>query len=435
MTRKQALVVLAAALAMAVALAAPARADVYYEVGPGQTYATIQAALIATPFGAPFTQNHVINVHAGTYAGFNTDFQSRLNGQPSRTSLDKRLIIQAVPGDDVTVTGASAVRESHVTVQGMKFTGITNNPNGYYILQNYYSEGRGGLIVQNNEFVGAQPLRPRNPNTEVPEFTFALVNNYVHDFNMHYMDAGNSGPAKQLVAGNLYARSGNLGGTSIYYLDPLTSADEARYCVNNTVYTESNLGGLVRTSTGTDQSMVTFSNNVIVTKSASKQYGLMLHPADTMTPAPTMENNLQFGNAFHYWARGYVSGGAVEQKTIAQFNAYYAGRGQEVNGLEVDPLFVSEAGSDFRLQELSPAANAGDVSIWNAAIADLGIGGLLASYWNPVRDIGYDRGQTDVMGALVALRPAEDDAIPEPASVVLVVLGAAAVIRRRRRSA
>ncbi|MHB9023059.1 MAG: hypothetical protein ACYC7E_02640 [Armatimonadota bacterium] len=399
--------------------------NAYYDVGPGQTYATIQAALNATPFtfdggnptGAvpdPFTQNHVIRVHAGAYAAFNTDYFSKLNGKASRTSPACRLIIQAVPGELATVnaTTYSYIRESYVTIQGLKFTGRTG-ASDYYLALNYYSEGRGGLLVYNNEFVGAPAVWIRNPPPVSTQFTYAFVQNYVHDFTAHYVvNAGISDSGKGMMAGNLIAfpASGAGGAAGINIISP-AGADN-RYVLNNTYFVGSSVPAYIPMimSFGVDQSMVTIANNLLVQDTDGGTYSDTGHYINSgggagvyITHFPVFRNNLQFDNgvAAHRWAKVIENGGTtLSASSLVAFNNYTNAVGAtpgELNSIDnTNPLLVNPTGYNFRLQATSPALNAGDAALWNTAISDLGIGPLLASYFNTAVDPGFDTGHANI---------------------------------------
>ncbi|MHB9131353.1 MAG: hypothetical protein ACYDBB_09720 [Armatimonadota bacterium] len=399
--------------------------NVYYEVGPGQTYATVQAALNATPFTFdggqvtgtvpdPFTQNHVIRVHAGTYAGFNTDYFSKLNGKASRTSTACRLIIQAVPGDLVTVntTSTSYIRESYVTIQGLKFTGSTG-VNSYYLTLNYYNEGRGGLLIYNNEFVGASPFWFRNPNSEAVQFSYAFVHNYVHNFDASYVvNAGISDTGKAMMAGNLIAFPSAAGGAmGIAMLTPAGAG--TRHVLNNTYYTGSAVatGKAFVYTTGVNQSIVTIANNLLVqdTDGTERDIGFNIYSGGGagvyVTHFPVFRNNLQYDNGItnHRWARITENGGVQAGdalSTLVAFNNYTnavdATPGEENSLDNTNPLLVNPAGYNFRLQATSPALNAGDASRWTTAVNDLEIAALLASYYNAALDPGFDLGHANI---------------------------------------
>ncbi|MHB9023062.1 MAG: LamG domain-containing protein [Armatimonadota bacterium] len=404
--------------------------NVYYDVGAGQPYATIQAALNATPFTFnggnptgtvtdPFAQNHIIRVHAGTYAAFNTDANSKLNGKASRANPLNRLIIQAAPGEDVTVnaTGFSYIRESYVTVQGLKFTGRTG-VNDRYLVLNYYSEARGGLLVYNNEFIGAPPLWVRYANTEATQFSYAFVNNYVHNFNANYVvDAANVADAgKCLVAGNLVTFPGS-GGTPVVALK-CAAGYRNRYVLNNTYFTGTNvIAKQFLRSSGGNQSMLTVANNLLVQDSnaTDRDLGYNLDSGGGagvyITNFPVFRNNLQYDNGVsnHRWAR-ITENGAVQAgdnlSTLVAFNNYVNAVGAtpgELNSIDnTDPLLVDPTNANFRLQATSPAKNVGDASWWTTAVNDLGITALLSAYFNTVRDPGFDTGHVN-MGAMQAL--------------------------------
>jgi len=424
MTHRRTLVLLAAALAAAIALATPAHADVYYEVGPGQTYATIGAAISAIP-AAAFTQSHIVNIHAGLYVEtIDTDPGAYRGYQPTPTN---RLVIQANPGDDVTVQlpaptmwATHTIRDSNVTIQGLKFTGQSDAANYAYLRFQYSHDGpRKGYLLYNNEFVNS-PAYAATFGGNDADWNIAYVNNYSHSSDFHSDVA-----AVDVAAGNVFGgmKTGATGGGSFISLAATGQA------VNNTI-----VGAKIGVRNDNKTAPVEGSliaNNIIVDAPTTPMYfSALLKYTTTPDYVPAMSNNLQYDNP--EWATSQHV-----YPTLANWNATLAaaGRPTEDGSLEgVDPLFVNAAGNDYRLQELSQAATAGDPDAWDEAIATIpGLDALLAGYWNSARDLGYDRGQSNVIGALVALQPDEADAIPEPASAVLVILGAAAVIRRRRR--
>jgi len=450
---------LAGLMAGVMLAAGVARADVFYEVGPGQTYTTIQAALAATPFvdgdsngeWDPFTENHVINVHGGTYTiptQVDTDLNSRLNnGKLSRTSLNHRLVIQAAPGEEVvwdatgTLSWQSAlqVRESHVTVQGIKFTGMPKDPGRYYILMGTGSTSspnqRGGLLVYNCEFDGAYGLKGYT-NTAYPDivtaepgvgFNWAFVNNHVHGFDVHYEIPGQL-LLKTATLGNLYEPACVSGGGSI--LQPkLPAGYENRWYVNNTLASAGNeLGGFFRVSGATTgASAVTFANNIMSWRDTdtTMENGMYFDSAPTGNLWPTMANNIQDGTYLNWAAVGGTGGGSFP--TLGSWLTYLSSRGgTETGSYDDDPLFEDAADGDYRLSMLgSPGDGTSDTSYWLAAINDLGIGGLL-SYYNAFTDPGLQFGTPTNVGAMVT-------AIPEPASLALLAATGLLALHWRRR--
>jgi hypothetical protein len=417
------------------------RADVYYEVGPGQTYATIQAAINATPWfntgvGTPqpvFTESHIINVHAGTYNEVvETDQFSRLNNQLSRTSLTNRLIIQANPGDPVVVNLPNSnsywnIRESHVTIQGLTFTGVANNPNGQYIRigSGGYTtpdRQRGGLIINNCEFVGAQPLWGNTSasfNGEEPGvgFSFAVVRNYVRNIELHYENPGQS-LLPTAYLGNLYEQWGSMGGASIFRPN-MAAGYDSRYYINNTLVSDAgSLTGALRCNAA-DTSNVTFANNVVVYNGPTpSKYGLYFDVAASDGLWPVLANNIQDGTNLG-WARTAT---ASTFATLAAWQAYLALHGgAETGSYDGSPLF-DNAPFSYRLAFNSPGIGAADTSYWLAAIADLGIGDLLG-YYNPWTDPGLQFGVPGHIGAM----------IPEPGALALLGLGLLGLARRPRR--
>ncbi|MHB9131354.1 MAG: LamG-like jellyroll fold domain-containing protein [Armatimonadota bacterium] len=399
-----------------------ASTNVYYDVGPGQTYATIQAALNATPFTFdsgqptgtvpdPFTQNHIIRVHAGTYAAFNTDYFSKLSGKASRTSPQYRLIIEAVPGELVTVntTSTSNIRESYVTIQGLKFTGSTG-VNSYYLTLNPYNDGRCAVLVYNNEFVGAPALKIANPPPTSTQFTYAFVHNYVHHFNANYVVLpASADTGKGLMAGNLIAYPlSYAGGNAAITLNAPTGA-ASRYVLNNTYYVGGNVANIpMIMSAGVDQSMVTIANNLLVQETNGTYYDFGYYLLSGggagvyITHFPLLLNNLQYDNgvAANRWTRVSENGGTYDFTSLTAFNNYTNAVGAtpgEQNSIDnTNPLLVNPAGNNFRLQGTSPARNAGDVARWNTAISDFGIAELLSVYLNPAVDPGFDRGHNNI---------------------------------------
>ncbi len=413
-------------------LGSVARGDVYYEVGPGQTYATIQAAVNATPWNAgvgtpqpTFTESHIINVHAGTYnETVETDFSSHLNGQLSRTSLTNRLVIQANPGDRVVVNTASNwnIRESNVTIEGLKFTGISANPNGYYITLGTGGVGpgsrqRGNVIIYNNEFQGARGLKNSYNDVEPGvTFSWAYVNNYEHDFESHYENPGTS-LLKNLTAGNLYARWGSLGGDSILRPDQSAGYDK-HYYINNTLVTlTGGLTGGARVSAGNGANLV-FANNVVYYGGpTATRAGLYFDAPCTDSQWPTMAKNIEDG-ANLIWART-----GTNYATLASWQAYLALHGgADTGSYDGDPLFDNLAGGSYRLAFNSPGINAADTSYYTAAIADLGIGNLLG-YRNYSTDPGLQFGVPVNIGAM----------IPEPGTLALLGLAGLCACRRSHR--
>lgn len=382
-------------------------ADVYYEVGADQTYSTILAALTVVPSNT-FTANHIINIHAGSYPEVNvsTDPNNYLTGTVSRASVDKRLIIQAKPGDMVSwdaTSGQSSralkIYESHVTVQGIKFVGKTNDGNTFYIqIQSNAPWApaiqRGGLIVYNCEFVGATPITSSYDDPEPGvTFTFAVINNYIHHFEFDQQVPGDS-KLQQFYGGNVFNQWGTAKGVSM--MMPRCGAGYAtRWFLNNTFYSVGgNLTGFLRWNTTPLADQIVWANTIGFMNMAptNNRYGYFTYAP--MTVYPTMANNIQYGG--QVW--GKVN--PTLYTNLTDWNTMLTGYGQqETNSYQADPLFLNQANSDFRLTSKSPAVDHANGAYWDQAIADLGISGLL-NYWNPALDIGYQRGTPTHIGAL-----------------------------------
>ena len=402
---------LAGCLALAFS-ALPVRAEVQGDtilVGPDEQHTTINSALASIP-AADFDANVIVQIRAGTYEPFDTDPKSVLNGKPSRTKRDKRLIIQAAPGEEVVIRHAkpfpSLIRESHVTVQGIKFTGIESNPTAAYLTigtpgYETPTNQRGGIIVQNCEFVGARGLAglvdPQfDREEEGVDFSFAFVRNAVMKFESHFEIPGRSA-LPQFHGGNLYADWGGLGGQSIFR--PNTRAgDGARWFLNNTLATRTgSLTGVLRLGEG-PWNQVVFSNNVTFWASpVENQIYQMFDTQPTDSKWPVSSHNLCFQETPLNWARligtSYASVGQWMKKMEAM-------GGQDGETLESDPQFVNAAAGDFRLKSGSPACKCADSSAWQSALKALGIEAQLSSYWNPLREKGFQTGPMENLGAM-----------------------------------
>ncbi len=427
--RAKLLVTGAATLGLAIGLA---WGDVYYQVGPGQTYATIQAAINATPWKLTtqpqptFTESHIINIHAGTYASFASDFSSRLNGQLSRTSVTNRLIIQAEPGDEVVITNSTvpaSIRESHVTVRGIKFTGKSADALFYYMQIDTGGYGtpnrqRGGIIVQNCEFVGGRGLKsavsPTSYNGLEPGVTFShlFVNNYVRDFESHYETPG---PCEKPIfyGGNLYTRWGKMGGASLFLPRSGTNimglAYQKRWYLNNTFHswTNGNLSGAIRVA-GTNVANVVFANNLLYWDSlVVNQYYEFCENKPDAGFWPVLAHNLRYAATPVHWGR---SAGTAYSTLTLWSNYVTTWGGTLVDHLDDNPRFMDLASGDFRLDgrtKPKPAVNRADTSYWNDAMETMGIADLdLLDYWNPARDVGFHHeGASPHLGAMQAVMP------------------------------
>ena len=395
-------------------------------VGEAADYKTINEALISIPMGE-FAEPMVVEIQAGVYAPFDTDPLSKLNKQPSRATKKNRLIIQAAPGQEVIINHENAnpsfIRESHVTVQGIKFTGIKSNPNGYYLAiadggRDVDENRRGGIIVQNCEFIGARGLKGWTPPKEENaaalkndgtllnsykeesgvDFSFAFVFNTIQDFESHYEEPGISA-LPQLHAGNLYCNWGALGGVSMFR--PICRPDTGkRWYLNNTLYTKTgNLGGNLRITSATPENVV-FANNITFWNSeVQNQCYLQFDVVSEDGKFPVISKNLCFQAAPLNWGR--IQGQLFSD--ISAWNKKITSLGgPEENTEDVDPIFVNAGQSDFRLGAASPCINKADSEIWKTAIQAMGIGPDLNSYWNPARDKGFQREDMKNLGAMKA---------------------------------
>ena len=397
-------------------------------VGEDADFKTINEALASIP-GGEFAEPIVVEIQAGIYAPFDTDPLSKLNDQPSRATKKNRLIIQAAPGQEVTINHENAspslIRESHVTVQGIKFTGIKGNPNGYYLAigdggREVDENRRGGIIVQNCEFIGARGLKGWTPPKEEAaaafkkdgtllnsfkeepgvDFGFAFVFNTIQDFESHYEEPGISA-LPQLHAGNLYCNWGALGGVSMF--KPICRPDTGkRWYLNNTLYTKTgNLGGNLRITSATPENVV-FANNITFWDSeVQNQCYLQFDVVSEDGKFPVVSKNLCFQAAPLNWGR-------IQGQLFADISAWSkkitALGGPEENTEDFDPIFVNAGQADFRLASASPCINKADSEIWKTAIQAMGIGPDLGSYWNPARDKGFQREDMKNLGAMQAAK-------------------------------
>ena len=397
-------------------------------VGEDADFKTINEALASIPSGE-FAEPVVVEIQAGIYAPFDTDPLSKLNNQPSRATKKNRLIIQATPGQEVTINHENAspslIRDSHVTVQGIKFTGIKGAPNGYYLAigdggREVDENRRGGIIVQNCEFIGARGLKGWTPPNEEAaaafkkdgtllnsykeepgvDFGFAFVFNTIQDFESHYEEPGISA-LPQLHAGNLYCNWGALGGVSMF--KPICRPDTGkRWYLNNTLYTKTgNFGGNLRITSATPENVV-FANNITFWDSeVQNQCYLQFDVVSEDGKFPVVSKNLCFQAAPLNWGR-------IQGQLFADISAWSkkitALGGPEENTEDFDPIFVNAGQADFRLASASPCINKADSEIWKTAIQAMGIGPDLGSYWNPARDKGFQREDMKNLGAMQAAK-------------------------------
>ncbi len=367
-------------------------ADQYYEVGPGQTYSTINAALAAIPMDAPWTESHVVNIHAGTYEE-HVDTTGRTAYQPTPTN---RLVIQANPGDDVTIQlpapsvyQSFVVRHSNVTIQGLRFTGQSTDLNYAYLrLGQYGGALRNGYVIQNNEFIGAPAYeaRPIDVGGSDASWDVAFVNNYVSGGDFH-----TGVPKADVAAGNVFDRmkTGSSGGGQYINLNP------GGHAVNNTIV-GAKTGIVQHDKTATAPTSV-ISNNIMVDCADRGMYLNSLLNVIPPDPVPTLSNNLQFNNGEWVQSQHHIED--LETWNTWLTNARLETEDNSLDGY--DPLFEDAASGNYQLQGGSPAVNAGLQTRWADAIAHIpGLEDMLNSYWNPIRDIGYARDGTH-MGALI----------------------------------
>lgn len=396
---------LAGILVMVVAVGT-AMADVYYHVGTGQTYATIQAAANALP-NATFTENHIISIHADTAGGtkiydhgtgtvdlnFNNNY---LNRQPTPTC---RLIIQAHPGDDVTLkftaTGQNVIlaRNSNVTFQGLKFTGKNTAVNQGYLGLGQYSSGnalRSGFLIYNCEFEGGAPAYGGLIGGTDASWTVAYVNNYIHDTDFHNLMF-----SCELAAGNVFStQNPTTGGGQV--ASPSTLNTNAHF-VNNT-FVDAGVG--VDFNNGVTNSQGVVANNILIgMRTRGCRYSMTITTAGHQFP--TMSNNLCSNSV---WA-SHGAGHAYATLAVWNTTLTAGGKATEINSKDrLDPLFVDASNRDYRPigsgSPKSPAYQAGNAAAWSNGIAHIsGLQALLDAYWNPKRDIKYARSGVHI-GAL-----------------------------------
>lgn len=398
--------------------AACAQADVVYEVGPGKTYSTIQAALNAIPDSpTTFTQNHIVRVFTSTNNFFSTP---NFANQPTTTG---RLIIEANPGDRVIIDSTNnKIRDRNVVVRGFVFTpktaGVgTFSSNEYLLLAEEAAAPRSGLVVYQNEFTSNAVYKVGGKGLDASgDFELAFVNNYHHDaWNAGApVRVGLTNGLKSMIAGNVFARQYAVGASL-----QVSGTNTAHWLLHNTFYqvsmafdfpNGSNLGDLV------------LANNLI-DQVETGEFGYRFTGAP-FASFPDMEHNLMRRAGTAKWAR---ASGAGDYTTLSAWNTFLTNNGYnaEVGSLDgVDPQFENVALSNFRILDTSPAHDAATATNYFLAAAnDLDILALLTSYNNSVLNLGYQGPYYALnIGAL----------IPEPSTVALGVCGLALSLCRRR---
>lgn len=260
------------------------------------------------------------------------------------------------PGDsfweNVTITGNSLYQDITInpTNDGGYFTGGMNlNVTG------------GNILVSQNEVEGVShgiTVYGESNTTDIGTYT----RNYIHDTsddcfwiagtfaaaNVTYNICQN--PLDQFLdTYRATAAAGQQSGLNIY---------------NNTVYTTANAGvNLVKTANVNLKNNIFY--NVATSDSMSQQYHYLY-----INDLVNGNTNTTIGTLVADYNDVYISAGALvgvynsAETTSYSFADWKTGKSQDAHSLSSDPLFVNASGSDFRLQGVSPAKDAGtDVSL------------------------------------------------------------------------
>jgi hypothetical protein len=159
--------------------------------------------------------------------------------------------------------------------------------------------------------------------------------------------------------------------------------------INNTI--NGNTVG-IRVDRRINSSNYTIRNNILTNNGIGVEVDF-----GTEADNPIFQNNLVFGNTTNY--------DIILDQTGLNGN------------ISANPLFVNAATKDFRLTSLSPAIDAGS-SV--GAPADDFAGGLRPQDGNGVGGAQYDIGAYE--------------AVPEPSSALLALMGAGVLLRKQRKA-
>jgi len=230
------------------------------------------------------------------------------------------------------------------TIQRCAFerTGLSKDQLGAHsAVQTYNTTENPTFIVQHNTFQDIDLYGAHHGHG-----IYALSGRVIWRFNYH---KGDSGPVRAGAA----VRLANTGGSQVYY-NVFSNEGGKRYWgvlatagihyVYNNVFYQNNYGLVADTGSPT----VVAQNNIFA-GSFDETWYYMFIQAGTYRG----DNNLFFGGGNGWRYKGVTKASLVEWRTLS---------GQDGRSLNADPLFLSTF--DFRLQESSPAIDAGvDVGV------------------------------------------------------------------------
>jgi hypothetical protein len=403
-----------------------------YNVGSGQTYTTINAAIsaVASDCGSTaWNQSNTIHVFSGTY----NEIVYVLNNLG--TSINNRLVIQLDSGAILDGQGSRnfgmEIDTNHVTVQGSgKITRYANNA--------IYQESQVDLIIAGDADPrgGASTLEiASNVSGIVSQFSSGLLiyNIYAHDQSGSYSlwDNSSLGGSCQMYQNKL---ENNLGAADMYGASEACTIHDSlmlnntgsggvafdggnggiaynnisinsRYAMlslggatNSLFYNNLNIGGLFCGTWHTASGAIYY-NNIC--------YGQTIHVWDSDLATATLKNNITYitqNNIITYLCGTTCNGVTADYNDIyvaagvtgvvgAQYNSgnhtlaeFTAATGQDTHSITTNPQFTNPGGtnaSDYKWPSSSSLKDAGTT-----------IGSVLTDYFGTTRPQGsaYDIG-------------------------------------------
>lgn len=262
-------------------------------------------------------------------------------GNENGNVVSDNLIGSTVPAQYLSFRGMFFAQQSNVTILNNEVTGVystaastTNMASGIYIggtmsgghidknrIHNLKNTNTGGWAIHGIS------LRSSSANTAL-----YIINNFIWDVKTYGWT-----PSTTPIYENSGIQIGTGGGYRMYYNTINMGTNPDVPGVSTALYVTTTVGGnLIR-------------NNIFAnTQTTGTRYGVYVNG----TINPNIFSIINHNNYYSTGALGFVAGGAR-----ANIASWRAGTGQDVNSLDVNPLFVSP--TDLHLSNASPLNHTG----------------------------------------------------------------------------
>ncbi|HML59224.1 MAG TPA: hypothetical protein PKA85_12700, partial [Ferruginibacter sp.] len=262
-------------------------------------------------------------------------------GNENGNVVSDNLIGSTVPAQYLSFRGMFFAQQSNVTILNNEVTGVystaastTNMASGIYI----GGTMSGGRIDKNrihnlkNTNTGGWAIHGISLRSSSANTALYIINNFIWDVKTYGWT-----PSTTPIYENSGIQIGTGGGYRMYYNTINMGTNPDVPGVSTALYVTTTVGGnLIR-------------NNIFAnTQTTGTRYGVYVNG----TINPNIFSIINHNNYYSTGALGFVAGGAR-----ANIASWRAGTGQDVNSLDVNPLFVSP--TDLHLSNASPLNHTG----------------------------------------------------------------------------